>query len=219
MSIKWIIGGILGAVGIKLVFFSDSANASTSNDDNDDDNDDGSDDSAHQQPAGKAGIGYPYENKAYRITGDWGRQVMSNGRQRHHKGVDIWAPKETPILAAYPGTVVFAGVQDKWYGNTVRLRHTDKDSGQTMYTVYAHCREILVSVGDEVSYRQPIAKTGGDADHPQPYRGNSAGSHCHMELRIGADNRASAVDIAKMFDSTAPDPLYSQSARMRISDT
>ena len=51
---------------------------------------------------------------------------------RIHKGVDWAAPIGTPIMAAFDGTVEFAG-DGKGYGNVIRVSH-----GGGKATAYAH---------------------------------------------------------------------------------
>ena len=43
-------------------------------------------------------------------------------------------------------------------------------------TLYAHCSELLVNEGEEVSQGQEIAKVG--------QTGNATGPHLHFEIRI-----------------------------------
>ena len=49
------------------------------------------------------------------------------------------------------------------------------DHGNGVSTVYAHCSQLLVSVGETVSQGDIIAKVGST--------GNSTGSHLHLEVR------------------------------------
>jgi murein DD-endopeptidase MepM/ murein hydrolase activator NlpD len=86
-----------------------------------------------------------------------------------HKGVDLSAPKGSPIFAALDGQVVVSGRQ-KAYGNYVAIDH-----GNGVVTLYAHCNRNLVSVGDIVRKGQKIAEVGRT--------GNATGPHVHFELR------------------------------------
>lgn len=88
-----------------------------------------------------------------------------------HDGIDISAPRGTGILAADDGTVV---VDDHFrsYGNIVIIRHKGD-----YYTVYAHNRKNLVTVGDRVSKGDTIAYVGST--------GNATGNHLHFEIRKG----------------------------------
>ncbi|MDP2872905.1 MAG: M23 family metallopeptidase, partial [Bacillota bacterium] len=60
------------------------------------------------------------------------------GREMH-EGLDIAAPRGTPIVAASAGTVKSAGTMGN-YGRTLILDH-----GNGISTLYAHCDKLLVS--------------------------------------------------------------------------
>ncbi len=87
-----------------------------------------------------------------------------------HYGVDLAVPAGTRILAAASGTVVEAGWKGT-YGLTVRLDH-----GGGYETFYAHASRIMVSRGDVVSARDPIALVGST--------GRSTGPHLHLEVHV-----------------------------------
>ena len=71
-----------------------------------------------------------------------------------HTGVDIPAPRGTPILAAGPGTVTWAGykdlaitrnVENDPYGIAVAIKHDFGYQGNDLYTVYGHMDRTFVS--------------------------------------------------------------------------
>lgn len=89
-----------------------------------------------------------------------------------HKGLDIGAPKGTPIKAAAAGTVTVAQYgYSGGYGNYVILSH-----GNGVQTVYAHCNTLNVTVGQKVSQGELIATVGNT--------GRSTGNHLHLEIRV-----------------------------------
>lgn len=89
-----------------------------------------------------------------------------------HKGLDIGAPKGTPIKAAASGTVTVAQYgYSGGYGNYVIISH-----GNGIQTVYAHCNTLKVNVGQKVSQGQLIATVGNT--------GRSTGNHLHLEIRV-----------------------------------
>ena len=89
-----------------------------------------------------------------------------------HKGIDIGAPKGTPIKAAAAGTVTLAQYgYSGGYGNYVIVSH-----GNGIQTVYAHCNTLNVKVGQKVSQGQQIATVGNT--------GRSTGNHLHLEIRV-----------------------------------
>lgn len=89
-------------------------------------------------------------------------------RLSFHSGIDLSAPKGTPILATAGGRVSFAG-QKSGYGNVVEIDH-----GNQLVTRYGHASRILVHEGDLVLPRQHIADVGST--------GRSTGPHLHFEV-------------------------------------
>ncbi len=87
-----------------------------------------------------------------------------------HSGVDIAAPKGTPVHAAMSGRVIFSGYQ-KGYGNIVILKHKNN-----LITKYAHNSKLLVKKGDYVKQGDTISLVGST--------GRSTGPHLHFEVRI-----------------------------------
>ena len=83
-------------------------------------------------------------------------------RGRMHSGVDIAAPVGSPITAADSGVVTMA----EWYGSYGRAVIIDHGNG--ISTLYGHCSEILVRVGNKVSKGQLIARWEVPAAAPVP---------------------------------------------------
>ncbi len=86
-----------------------------------------------------------------------------------HAGLDLTADaKDAPILASADGVVETAEYdpQKGWY---LEIRHENGLS-----TLYAACRELLVSAGDAVSSGETVAILGSS--------GYSTGPHCHFEV-------------------------------------
>ncbi|NLJ34179.1 MAG: M23 family metallopeptidase [Firmicutes bacterium] len=96
-------------------------------------------------------------------------------RGRMHSGVDIAAPTGSPITAADSGVVTLA----QWYGSYGRTVIIDHGNGVS--TLYGHCSEILVRVGNKVSKGQLIARVGST--------GRSTGPHLHFEVRENGRTR------------------------------
>ncbi|AOI91857.1 peptidoglycan DD-metalloendopeptidase family protein [Burkholderia pseudomultivorans] len=87
------------------------------------------------------------------------------------KGIDIANAAGTPVAAAAPGVVVYAGNGLRGYGNLIILKHN-----ADYLTAYAHNRALLVKEGQSVTQGQTIAEMGSsDSDRVA----------LHFELRYG----------------------------------
>lgn len=105
-----------------------------------------------------------------RLTSGFGLRVDPLGDgHKHHKGLDIAAPKGSSIGAVEGGVVTFAGWRGN-YGNAVIIRHTDGTE-----SLYGHCEALRVQEGQQVRPGQTIATVGST--------GRSTGPHLHFELR------------------------------------
>lgn len=108
-----------------------------------------------------------------RLTSSFGkrRDPIRRNEFRFHGGIDIAAPRGTPVRAAANGRVLFIQRGHRGYGNVVVVGHGD------LLTLYAHLDRITTRVGDLVSSGELIA-TVGDT-------GRTTGSHLHYEVRRG----------------------------------
>lgn len=97
-------------------------------------------------------------------------QFGPRGR-RHHDGIDIPAPKGTPIVAVDNGVVIYSDNGIRGYGNMIVIAHSED-----IFTVYAHNRTNKVDKGDKVQRGQQIAEVGNT--------GRSTGPHLHFEIRV-----------------------------------
>ncbi len=90
-----------------------------------------------------------------------------------HRGTDFASSCGSPIYAAYPGTVIFAGYSGAW-GNYIKIQHADGT-----ITGYAHIINggYNVSYGQRVRAGQVIAYIGST--------GASSGCHLHFEVYVG----------------------------------
>jgi murein DD-endopeptidase MepM/ murein hydrolase activator NlpD len=120
----------------------------------------------------------PLRSDTFVMTSPFGtRRSPFTKKIDFHAGLDLAATIGTPIYAPADGTVTFAGRfpmkrSVAWwrYGNLVALRNGDR-----FITLYGHCEEILVKVGQKVEQGQVIA-TVGDT-------GWSTNPHLHFEVR------------------------------------
>ena len=124
----------------------------------------------------------PFGEPAY--GGRWTSGFGPRGRSMHN-GLDIAAPRGTPIYSTADGVVTFAGRQ-RGYGRVVKIRHAFG-----FETVYAHLSRARVKMGQRIGRGDRIGDMGST--------GRSTGNHVHYEIRI--DNKP--VDPVK-FIKAAP---------------
>jgi hypothetical protein len=86
---------------------------------------------------------------------------------RFHGGVDLPAATGTPVLAAAPGRVTWAGPRAGGWGNLVTIAHPDG-----VRTLYAHLSTIRVHVGEWLSGGTMVGRVG------------ATGPHLHFEVRV-----------------------------------
>ena len=117
---------------------------------------------------------WPCPSSSRITSGFGGRSSPTEGASSNHKGIDIGASTGSDILAAAGGTVTISTYSSS-AGNYIMISH-----GGGVSTVYMHCSQRLVEVGDTVSQGQVIAKVGST--------GYSTGPHLHFEIRSGGGN-------------------------------
>jgi lipoprotein NlpD len=93
------------------------------------------------------------------------------GAERHD-GIDIRAPRGTPVRAAGDGVVAYVNSGMRGYGKIIIIEHKDD-----FFTVYAHNKDNYVKKGERVKKGASIASVGDT--------GNASGSHLHFEVRQG----------------------------------
>lgn len=78
------------------------------------------------------------------------------GEETVHPGIDIAAPKDTPVFAAKGGVVARSELDSgSAYGNLVEISHSDGSS-----TLYAHLSQRAVEAGQTVSQGDTIGTVG-----------------------------------------------------------
>jgi murein DD-endopeptidase MepM/ murein hydrolase activator NlpD len=127
------------------------------------------------------------------ILPDYRYGGLFTGTDIVHTGIDIPADPGTPVLAAAPGTVTWAGYglysqkksnKDDPYGKAVVIRHDFGHQGRSLFTVYAHLSQIDVAEGQWVDAGQQIGLVGST--------GFTTGPHLHFEVRIDAGDYISS---------------------------
>ncbi|MCK5576037.1 MAG: M23 family metallopeptidase, partial [Sphingomonadales bacterium] len=103
-------------------------------------------------------------------SGVFGSQHILNGKPKSpHNGVDVAAPKGTPIQAPADGVAVLVH-QDMFYtGKTMMIDH-----GLGLTTVYAHMDSISVIEGQVLKQGDAIGTVG--------QTGRATGAHLHWGM-------------------------------------
>lgn len=91
-------------------------------------------------------------------------------KKRPHLGIDLAAPKGTPIMASQAGVVVYVGRDFKGYGKMILI-----ENGYGWATLYAHLDKYFVSEGSRVAQGEVIGAMGRT--------GRATGVHLHYEIR------------------------------------
>jgi murein DD-endopeptidase MepM/ murein hydrolase activator NlpD len=113
--------------------------------------------------------------ETYRPTSGFGyRRDPFTRRGALHEGQDFGGPRNAPVLATAPGTVVEAR-RSGAYGLLVEIDH-----GMGIRTRYAHLKKVSVRKGQKVGVRDRVGIMGST--------GRSTGAHLHYEIRV--DGRA-----------------------------
>jgi murein DD-endopeptidase MepM/ murein hydrolase activator NlpD len=110
----------------------------------------------------------------YRLSSPFGyRTHPITGKKKLHAGMDMAAPKGTPVYAAETGVVIVA---QSWsgYGNCIIIDH-----GGGLWTLYGHLSVILVKNGETVKRGNKIGLVGST--------GQSTGNHLHFEVRKNSE--------------------------------
>ncbi|RKP47218.1 hypothetical protein D7Z26_23190 [Cohnella endophytica] len=118
-------------------------------------------------------LGMPLKTE-WRLSSDFGYRIHPIlHTKKLHAGMDMAAPKGTPIYAAETGVVIVA---QSWsgYGNCVIIDH-----GGGLWTVYGHMSQIIAEKGETVKRGEKIGLVGST--------GQSTGNHLHFEVRKNSE--------------------------------
>ncbi|GEM_PF-4845030 len=112
-----------------------------------------------------------------RISSPFGRRMHPVlHRMKMHNGVDIAAPRGTPVVCPLSGTVTHAGPRGA-FGLAVYIDHYDGRQ-----SILAHMSAVHVHVGEEVERGDVVGAVGAT--------GRATGPHLHWEFHL----RGTAVD-------------------------
>ena len=115
------------------------------------------------------------EDIKVRVSSEYGmRKDPFDGKKKMHTGMDIAAPKGTPVIATANGVVELVDNKPNGYGKHVIIKHDE-----TIRTKYAQMDSYVVKVGETVKRGEVIGYVGSS--------GRSTNPHLHYEVQI--DNR------------------------------
>lgn len=127
-----------------------------------------------------------------------------DGGARYHEGIDIFAPRGTPLLAASDGVVFRVGWRDRG-GNIVSLRDDQRD----LLLYYAHLDEQLVEEGQRVSAGDVIGTVGNT--------GNAIFTPPHLHIGVYQGGWRGSVDPWEFFvDPPVVDPVAPPQEKMEL---
>ena len=115
-------------------------------------------------------FGHPVGIKTYRTSSYGLRKDPFTKRPTFHEGLDFGGQRNTPIVAASGGKVVFAG-RNGGYGKSVEIDH-----GHGFVTRYGHMHKLNVKRGQIVKKGDKIGGMGST--------GRSTATHLHYEIHF-----------------------------------
>ena len=125
-------------------------------------------------------LGFPVAGRdAGAIRSYWG--AARDGGRRSHQGVDIFAPRGTPVVAASPGIVTSVG-ENRLGGRVVWLWDADRDVSH----YYAHLDVQLAERGQRVRAGDTLGRVGNT--------GNARTTPPHLHFGLYRARRGGAVD-------------------------
>ena len=100
-----------------------------------------------------------------RISGVYGSQRILNGQPRQpHYGIDIAAPKGTPVVAPADGLVTLAATDHYYTGGTLILDH-----GHGLSSTFIHLDTVAVKVGERIKQGSVIGTVGATGRATGPH--------------------------------------------------
>jgi len=112
------------------------------------------------------------------ISSHFGWRVFPGEKSEElHVGVDIVAPRGTPVKSMTSGTVIFAGLDGEGGGLMVTVKSYHR--GKLKLVRYMHLSRILVKRGDNVDHKTVLGRLGST--------GRSTGPHLHIEMAVIRD--------------------------------
>lgn len=148
------------------------------------------------------------------LFGYFGKQLHPITKQEDyfHIGLDISAPRKTPIYPILPGILEYSGftLTNGWY---VMLSHPHitSEDGFTLYTLYMHCRQVSVKFN---TYQKMLREVSMHT-HPKiiidketqiaevGWSGNVENTHSHVHIQCEFRNKEGdivAINPSELLD-------------------
>jgi len=118
----------------------------------------------------KDGFIFPIQAEYIKTTNFGAQRILNNIPKKPHYGVDLAAPKGTPIVAPADGIVSLADDDMYFEGSLIMIDH-----GQGLISYYLHNDTVLVVDGQRVTQGEQIATVGS--------KGRSTGPHLCWRLK------------------------------------
>lgn len=125
------------------------------------------------------------------LTAGYGRRMHPIAKEYiEHTGIDIARSgiSGDKVMAVANGVIEYAGY-DSENGNSIEIKHLDEQTGEVLYTYYAHLANIEVEKGQYIGQGEKIGTVG--------CTGMATGPHLHFEVR---DVEKSPVDPTKYIE-------------------
>lgn len=120
--------------------------------------------------------GFSAPLRDFRVTARFGGQRIIDGRARPpHYGIDLAAPRGTPVYAPAGGTVVLADPRMLFEGGMIMIDH-----GQGLVSAYLHLSAVDVRQGQKLRRGERIGAVGAT--------GRATGSHLCWRLKWRSRN-------------------------------
>lgn len=126
-------------------------------------------------------LSWPLERNKFWKSSLFGYRKNGYGVWKFHTGLDLAAPRHTPVHAAADGVAAEVRFDSGGYGNMVLLQHSDGTK-----TRYAHLHRFKVRPNQRVKKGQLIGTVGATGN----VRGNGTDkSHLHFEILVNGKPR------------------------------
>lgn len=130
---------------------------------------------------------------------------LPGGRTKSHIGIDIKAPKNSPIFALFDGIIHSNYTQNNLAGHVTRIR-SELPNGEIIIYQYFHLQEnSRLSVGTEVRAGDIIAYLGDSGNLKKAVSDGDVDSHVHIKMNL-YDGSGNSNDYSTNFKNNPVNP-------------